>query len=477
MMTSLEDQSILYQNAQNTVFIIDIPTSIARAQEWTPDLKNGTVGSSALDLKPGRNVSRKHILSAPPLESPYAGSCEPKTEVARARLLKQVPTSERLFHDEIQPLLLSALRDIRDGYRTTRWCRPRHFSDEETPRTRKRRAEPGCATLEKRAHTSLKESSSPNIPWRHRTAPNIRPPTILSSTSTNAFESISSLDGIVNNPSSQTALLKTGCDDGIEHAPCEYIIPPESQFILCTIPISEPYPKSSFPISGLPSTQTFNLILFDPPWPNRSVRRSGHYNTHPYELLTQRLQDILHIHAFTPAQTPRVNPSHPYPQSQISLAGIWVTNSEKSRQTAYDSLTSTGFTIVEEWIWIKTTANGDPVSPVDGLWRKPYEILVIGRRELVSVKASETVFPIASYKSLEPDPCVPKRRVIAAVPDLHSRKPNLKELFERLFFAQGGGSLQRYTALEVFARNLTAGWCAAGNEVLKFNARECWVEE
>ncbi|KAJ5142157.1 hypothetical protein N7526_003152 [Penicillium atrosanguineum] len=349
-MTSPEDQSILYHNEPNTVFIIDIPSSIAQAQGLTPDPRDGTAGTSAGDLEPGRNVSRKHILSAPPLESPYAGSCEPKTEAARARLLEQVPTNEKLFHDEIQPLLLSALHGIR-----------------------------------------------------------------------------------------------------------------------------EPRPKSTFPISGLPSTQKFNLVLFDPPWPNRSVRRSGHYSTHPYELLTQRLQDILHMHAFTSDQTPPLNNLYRYPQSQLSLAGIWTTNSEKSRQTAYDSLTSTGFTVVEEWIWIKITANGDPVSPVNGLWRKPYEILVIGRREPVSVTVPEPEIPFSSCKSLEPDPCVPKRRFIAAVPDLHSRKPNLKGLFERLFFARDG-SVQQYTALEVFARNLTAGWCAAGNEVIKFNARECWVE-
>ncbi|KAJ5298751.1 uncharacterized protein N7443_006871 [Penicillium atrosanguineum] len=474
-MTSPEDQSILYHNEPNTVFIIDIPSSIAQAQGLTPDPRDGTAGTSAGDLEPGRNVSRKHILSAPPLESPYAGSCEPKTEAARARLLEQVPTNEKLFHDEIQPLLLSALHGIRGKYRGARWCRPRHFSDEEIPRTRKRRAEPEYATLEKRTQNLLKGSSTAKVSRSHHAAPNIRPPTILSSTSTNVFESISSLDGIVRNPSSQPALLKADCHDGIEPAPSEYIIPPESQFILCTIPISEPRPKSTFPITGLPSTQKFNLVLFDPPWPNRSVRRSGHYSTHPYELLTQRLQDILHMHAFTSDQTPPLNNLYRYPQSQLSLAGIWTTNSEKSRQTAYDSLTSTGFTVVEEWIWIKITANGDPVSPVNGLWRKPYEILVIGRREPVSVTVPEPEIPFSSCKSLEPDPCVPKRRFIAAVPDLHSRKPNLKGLFERLFFARDG-SVQQYTALEVFARNLTAGWCAAGNEVIKFNARECWVE-
>jgi N6-adenosine-specific RNA methylase IME4 len=68
------------------------------------------------------------------------------------------------------------------------------------------------------------------------------------------------------------------------------------------------------------------------------------------------------------------------------------------------------------------------------------------------------------------------RRVIAAVPDLHSRKPNLKSIFEKVFFSNES-SQQSYTALEVFARNLTAGWWACGNEVLKFNARECWVDE
>lgn len=67
------------------------------------------------------------------------------------------------------------------------------------------------------------------------------------------------------------------------------------------------------------------------------------------------------------------------------------------------------------------------------------------------------------------------RRVIAAVPDLHSRKPNLKSILENVFFTETG-QLQSYSALEVFARNLTAGWWAAGNEVLRFNERECWVD-
>ena len=35
---------------------------------------------------------------------------------------------------------------------------------------------------------------------------------------------------------------------------------------------------------------------------------------------------------------------------------------------------------------------------------------------------------------------------------------------------------EKYEALEIFARNLTSGWWAWGNEVLKFQSDECWIE-
>lgn len=475
-MTNLEDPSILYQNEDNTIFIIDIPTSIAQAQELNslkPDPREDT---APLDSEPGIGVgvSRKHLLSCQPLELPYPSSCEPKTEAARARLLERVPLSERRFHDETQLLLQSALRDIQDGYPGGQWCLPRHVSDEERSRTRKWGPESDHSALRKRASGLLQDSSTSKFALDDRDFASIRPPVILSSTSVNAFESISELDGVVKNPSSQAAILTIDShDEGIDSASSEYIIPPRSYFGHCTIPLSETQdslPLES-PIPGLPPNQLFNLILFDPPWPNRSVRRSGHYHTHPYELLAQRLQNIVHVHAYhqsaSSKDTATLDPLHRN-TSEISIAAIWITNSEKSRQTAYEALNSSGFAIHEEWIWIKTTVDGQPISPVDGLWRKPYEILVIGRRTPAAASTSHASHETGSQH-------LPKRRVIAAVPDVHSRKPNLKAVFERVFFTPES-SVESYAALEVFARNLTAGWWACGNEVLKFNARECWVE-
>lgn len=169
--------------------------------------------------------------------------------------------------------------------------------------------------------------------------------------------------------------------------------------------------------------------------------------------LSRFIHDILRMHSLSPSSYPPETEK----QSKESIAAIWITNAEKPRKAAYDAIHDAGLVVCEEWVWVKTTASGEPIMPVDGLWRKPYEVLVIGRRRdglEGGVWDGEIV-----------------RRVIAAVPDVHSRKPNLKDIFERVFFGSGDWG---YEALEVFARNLTAGWWGVGNEVLKFNDKEWW---
>jgi N6-adenosine-specific RNA methylase IME4 len=110
-----------------------------------------------------------------------------------------------------------------------------------------------------------------------------------------------------------------------------------------------------------------------------------------------------------------------------------------------------GVQLVEEWIWLKVTSTGEPISELSSMWRKPYEILLVGRR---TISRNGDV----------------KRRVLVGVPDLHSRKPNLKSIFEQVM------KKEKYEALEVFARNLTVGWWGWGDEVLKFQSEEYWIE-
>jgi N6-adenosine-specific RNA methylase IME4 len=108
---------------------------------------------------------------------------------------------------------------------------------------------------------------------------------------------------------------------------------------------------------------------------------------------------------------------------------------------------------VQEWTWVKVTSSGLPVTALTGSWRKPFETLLLG-------------------KLLRPGKPVPSlsRKIIIATPDVHSRKPNIRQLLEADLPAN-------YKGLEVFARNLTAGWWAWGDEVLKFQHMEHWTKD
>jgi N6-adenosine-specific RNA methylase IME4 len=83
-------------------------------------------------------------------------------------------------------------------------------------------------------------------------------------------------------------------------------------------------------------------------------------------------------------------------------------------------------------------------------WRKPWEKLIIAKRAGAAT------------------PPGLKSKTIIAVPDLHSRKPSVQRLFAECLPPQ-------YLGLEVFARNLTAGWWSWGDDVLKFQQNVHWT--
>jgi N6-adenosine-specific RNA methylase IME4 len=143
------------------------------------------------------------------------------------------------------------------------------------------------------------------------------------------------------------------------------------------------------------------------------------------------------------------------------LLGIWITNKPAVRDLVLGDeglFACWAIELVEEWVWLKTTLHGEPVSPLEALWRKPYEVLLLGRKR-----------PPNRQNAFTEDV---KKRVIIAVPDLHSRKPCLKELIEPLMLDP-----KEYSALEVFARHLVTGWWSWGNENIKFNWTGYWHEE
>lgn len=512
------DSSILFESPDSTIFLIDIPTSISLAQKLrpTPEPEASRDTKATSDSKQHK---RRHLISSEPLKVPYPAQNEPKSEAARAKILAQIPQSEREIHQTIRPLVFNALDEIRShrSQKTLQWCLPRHTIEEEKANDvnapdqpdqdgyltqaanyvlGKRKRVTGKGSLESASSRSKAPGDegqikiNPQHLERHRasrrgwTEP--IPPLILSP-GANRFEDEEALcNNLVKNTSSEPATIEIrrsfamnplrhsihadeGQNGDSDQAQIVINVPPLSRFILCDLPISMPlhHRESMNPIPGLSPDKKFNLMIFDPPWSNRSVRRSGHYQTQKYlesELLTAYLSSVLTVHSYQPTKD---EPPLQDTRSNLSIAAIWTTNSAKSRKAAYGSLAGAGFSICEEWIWIKTTTNGEPVTLLDGLWRKPYEVLVIGKRQ--------PVFDCEGHDGHRD--CEGVRRVIAAVPDVHSRKPILKEVLERVFFKSASDNPVRYSGLEVFARNLTAGWWACGNEVLNFNYEDWWFDE
>ncbi|XP_061821749.1 N(6)-adenine-specific methyltransferase METTL4 [Nerophis lumbriciformis] len=204
----------------------------------------------------------------------------------------------------------------------------------------------------------------------------------------------------------------------------EYVIPPHTAFLLSDFSRMEPLLRYG---------RKFDVIVMDPPWENKSVKRSRRYSSLPSSQL-KRL---------------------PIPSlaSPNCLVVTWVTNRPKHLRFVRDELyPHWGVEIVAEWLWVKVTTEGQFVFPLDSPHKKPYEVLVLGRYCRSQEKSSSESFSTP----------VENQRLVVSVPSaLHSHKPSLSEVLKPYI---GGDA----SCLELFARSLQPGWTSWGNEVLRF---------
>ena len=431
---------ILYQNPTKTLTLFDIPTSIAHAQ--------GTIDHPCND----------QLYASPPLQVPYP-STEPKTERAKANVLRAKPPSDA-DADALEALLRQGLREVAEHWHSgDDWCLPRKVSPLISEgQSKKRKADDGIeqvfssqkrdsvnpspavsraskvATGKECGILSPKTEPDFNISEPEVNVRSIEEPLILTSESTKKACICSSLrvisDRLVHNPYPDPLCLH--CSG------FNYKIPPNANFLLSKIvqATAPPFSIATLTIYPNPSASAgpgqFDFVLLDPPWENRSVRRSARYDS---------MQDLEPMAVLRAMLGQHIAPG--------ALVACWITNSASIRETALEAFQAWDVQLIEEWTWLKTTVGGLPVTQIDGLWRKPYEVLLLGRKD--SDEAHSDV----------------RRRIIVAVPDLHSRKPHLKLLIEPFLPVN-------YRALEVFARNLTAEWWSWGDEVLKHNWGGHW---
>jgi len=344
--------------------------------------------------------STRRIISAEPLERPFP-SVEPKSAKARSKL-GDVSIEDLLLQKHLQ-LALDGLKEAYHGD----WCLPRISEKAERSAPGKKRKREAVSSDEKAQNGQIETPSLEQVALQ-KGEPSKSPIFFNSTTSTPIYIT----------------------SEGLRAR-----IPPGSTVLQGDIAATIETFNSHAP--------KFNIITMDPPWPNRSARRKSSYAT------SYSSSDIQNLLSSIPIK------DH---LAEEGLVTVWVTNKPAFRDMLLEEgglFEEWGIDLMEEWVWVKVTAHGDTICALDSLWRKPYEILLVGRKKLNRADQVEV-----------------KRRVIVAVPDLHSRKPNLKALLEALIDNE-----KKYEALEIFARNLTAGWWAWGDEALKFQTDEHWIEE
>ncbi|NXS16854.1 METL4 protein, partial [Mystacornis crossleyi] len=169
----------------------------------------------------------------------------------------------------------------------------------------------------------------------------------------------------------------------------KYLVPPKSSFLLSDISCLQPL---------LNYKKKYDVIVIDPPWENKSVKRSNRYS---------------HLSSWQIKQIPV-----PALAAPNCLVVTWVTNRQKHLRFVKDELYPYwSVKTLAEWHWVKITTGGEFVLPLDSLHKKPYEVLVLGRVQgdvKETSRKSEGVLPIPEHQLIVSIPC-----------SLHSHKPPL----------------------------------------------------
>lgn len=222
----------------------------------------------------------------------------------------------------------------------------------------------------------------------------------------------------------KTALLNVG--------PHTYLIPPDSSFLMSNLKHLQTFPHLT--------DGPFDLIVMDPPWQNKSVKRQKSYWSVTNE-------DFLSC-----------------PIEKLAAPGcivvVWVTNRQSHQRFVKERLFPRwNVQFLARWHWLKVTTSGEFVYDLDSPHKKPYEALLLGRYKnkhgsTQGIKEQESVSDSKEDK-------IPQDKVIISIPcSLHSKKPYLGEIVSPYL-------ISKPKCLELFARNLWTGWTSWGNEVLK----------
>ncbi|KAI6862612.1 hypothetical protein KC343_g8028 [Hortaea werneckii] len=246
---------VLWQNESQTTILIDIPRSIEAAQ--------GTPEAPCHD----------HLLSVTPLETPFPSN-KPKSEAARAKLVGN-STDEQLDREYVE-LLSKALTETHKAYHG-RWCLPRPFV-QERPRAAKKRKLEGNESSNSVQSTHTQEGLPEDLlrtlaETDHSSDPSDYKITLHPTQGSPANATTSTPSPYITNRNPRPATLSISPHQ-TQH-PHAFHLPPASSFSLSNCTHSTPFRHSLRSQADTEETPyPFDLILLDPPWPNRSIKRT-----------------------------------------------------------------------------------------------------------------------------------------------------------------------------------------------------------
>ena len=173
--------------------------------------------------------------------------------------------------------------------------------------------------------------------------------------------------------------------------------------------------------------KVFKVVLLDPPWINKHVKRQKTYQS----MSNHDIIDSL----------PNVNDFI----NEESLVMFWCTPSEKMQKAIDDWLKIWNLVKKATWYWLKVTTFGEPVTKWEHPHKKPYEIIVLAGKQENSVKLENEY-------------------IVTSVPSaIHSHKPPLWPLLRDMKILDDNDE-----CLEIFGRYLLPKTVTIGNQCLLF---------
>ncbi|CAN0922093.1 Methyltransferase-like protein 2 [Linum grandiflorum] len=207
----------------------------------------------------------------------------------------------------------------------------------------------------------------------------------------------------------------------------KYVIPRESCFYMVRY-------RLLFQLQAADTSSGFNLILIDPPWENASAHQKLMYPTLPSRyFLSLPIKQLVH--------------------SDGALVALWVTNRERLRRFVEEELfPSWGVTYAATIFWLKVKPDGSLTSDLDLFHHRPYECLLLGYCDGKG-GGSELLQKMGPIED----------KIVISIPGDYSRKLPVGELVQKHVPSSGTPR-----CIELFAREMMAGWTSWGNEPLRF---------